>query len=354
MDRWRKLVLAAPLRLQSYTEAQANADPAKGWLSQYTLDATGARLIVGMDGVANPSAPADPSKDTYLASWCGQVNCNSAGFSRGVATNWGGTWTELDMTGLPNRFPNAVTFDPGDATNSTIYLVFNGFNRKFIEGPGAGVKHVYRGKLAKNASGVSVTWTDLSVGFPDVPATDVVVVGNKLVVATDLAVFVADKRATPEAITWQRVGLPIQLPNLTLPLTTVFDLHVSGDGFLYAATRAAASRPVRPRYFFRLDVPAHRSLPVGRRTRRSPSSSTVCEIDSRRSGRLSRRTVDRAMWKVRVRCRTQVNPVAPGPAELGVTHVFEHTVVMFNGARRCGVVIVAGDEDPVDPACARL
>lgn len=221
----------------SYTEAQASADPTRGWQSQYTLDETGARLIVGLDGVADRSAPADPTKDTYLASWCGQANCNSAGFSRGVATNWGGTWTELDMTGLPNRFPNAVTFDPGDATNSTIYLVFNGFNRRFIEGPGAGVKHVYKGKLSKGASGaVTVAWTDLSVGFPDVPATDVVIVGNKLVVSSDLAVFVADKRATPETIKWKRVGLPININGLTLPLTTVFDLHVSGNGFLYAAT----------------------------------------------------------------------------------------------------------------------
>ena len=220
----------------SYTEAQAAADPGRGWLSQYTLDDTGARLIVSLDGVADRSAPADPTKDTYIASWCGQGNCNSAGFTRGVATNWGGGWKELDMTGLPNRFPNAVVFDPGDATNSTIYLAFNGFNRRFIEGPGAGVKHVYKGKLAKVGGNVTVTWTDLSVGFPDVPATDIVIVGNKLVVGTDLAVFVADKRATPGTIKWKRVGLPITVPGITLPLTTVFDLHVSGDGWLYAAT----------------------------------------------------------------------------------------------------------------------
>ncbi len=75
------------------------------------------------------------------------------GFTRGVATNWGGAWTELDLTGLPDRFPNNVTFDPSDPTNSTIFLVFNGFNRRFIEGPGAGTKHVYRGKLSKAADG---------------------------------------------------------------------------------------------------------------------------------------------------------------------------------------------------------
>ncbi len=220
----------------AYTRAEAAADPNKGWQKLYTLDATGARLIVGMDAVADRKAPQDPSKDTYIASWCGEANCNSAGFTRGVATNWGGAWTELDLTGLPNRYPNAVTFDPYDRTNSTVYLVFNGFNRRFIEGPGAGVKHVYRGKLTKTATGVAVTWTDLSVGFPDVPATDVVVVGDKLVVGTDLGVLVADRRADPAHIRWRRVGANSGRSGIALPLTAVYDLHVSRDGHLYAAT----------------------------------------------------------------------------------------------------------------------
>jgi len=220
----------------SYTPEQATADPDNGWKPQYTLDDTGLRLIVGMDAVADPGAPADPGRDTYIASWCGQANCNSAGFTRGVATNWGGTWTELDLTGLPNRFPSNVALDPADRTNSTVYLVFNGFNRRFIEGPGAGVKHVYRGKLAKSPSGVTVTWTDLSVGFPDVPATDVVVVGNKLVVSTDLGVLVADRRAGPNTVKWRRVGPAPGATRVSLPLTTAFDIHVSRDGFLYAAT----------------------------------------------------------------------------------------------------------------------
>lgn len=220
----------------SYTPEQAEADEDNGWTPLHALDATGARLIVGMDAVADPKAPTDPSRDTYLASWCGESNCNSAGFSRGVATNWGGAWTELDMTGLPNRYPSAVTFDPTDKTNSTIYLVFNGFNRRFIEGPGAGVKHVYRGKLAQTPGGVAVSWTDLSVGFPDVPATDVLIVGNKLVVATDVGVLVADRRATPDTIKWRRVGPVPGGSSSALPVTTVFDIHASADGNLYAAT----------------------------------------------------------------------------------------------------------------------
>jgi hypothetical protein len=220
----------------SYTAEEAVADPERGWKHLFALDTTGERLTVGLDAAADPSAPADPSKDVVYAAWCGEANCNSAGFTRGVATNWGGTWTELDMTGLPHRFPNAVTIDPTDRTNATVYLVFNGFNRRFIEGPGAGVKHVFRGKLSKTAQGgASVAWTDLSVGFPDVPATDVVVSGRKLVVGTDLGVLVADKGSSPSSIRWRRVGgSPGE--GRALPLTTVFDLHVGVDGNLYAAT----------------------------------------------------------------------------------------------------------------------
>ena len=68
------------------------------------------------------------------------------------------------------------------------------------------------------------------------PATDVVVVGNKLVVSTDLGVLVADKRATPAIIRWRRVGPAPGATPFSLPLTTAFDLHVSANGFLYAAT----------------------------------------------------------------------------------------------------------------------
>jgi hypothetical protein len=219
----------------SYTAAQAEADADNGWKPAYTLDTTGARLVVALDAVADPSAPADKAKDTVIAAWCGQSNCNSAGFTRGVATNWGGAWRELDLTGLPNRYPDAVTFDPSDS--STVYLGFNGFNRRFIEGPGAGVKHVYRGKLSKAADGtVSVAWTDLSVGFPDVPVTDIVIAGNSLYVGTDLGVLVADRRATPDTIRWRRVGFNSGTSASALPLTAVFDLHAGADGQLYAAT----------------------------------------------------------------------------------------------------------------------
>jgi hypothetical protein len=232
----------------SWTAAQNAIDAAHGWRSLHATDAAGATMVVGLDAVADPAHPADPARDTVFAAWCGTSNCNSAGFTRGLATNWGGTWRDLDLTGLPNRFPNAVTIDPDDPANSTIYLVFNGFNRRFVEGPGAGVKHVYRGKLSKRADGsVAVAWTDLSVGFPDVPATDVVLVGRRIVVGTDLGVLVADKAASPSAIRWRRVGFNAGSAPSALPLTSVFDLHIGPDGYLYAAThgRGVWRTPVR-------------------------------------------------------------------------------------------------------------
>src|SRR2546421_11417 len=62
--------------------------------------------------------------------WCGP--CNNAGFTRGVATNYGGTWHQVTLpAGVPNRFLAGVPIDPADADGSTAYLVVNGFSRRF-------------------------------------------------------------------------------------------------------------------------------------------------------------------------------------------------------------------------------
>jgi hypothetical protein len=61
---------------------------------------------------------------TYVA-WCGP--CNPAGFSRGIATNYGGTWHALTLPAdFPNRFIQAVTVDRANPAH--IYVVFNGFS----------------------------------------------------------------------------------------------------------------------------------------------------------------------------------------------------------------------------------
>ena len=230
----------------AYTEEKAEADPTHGWTKVGDLK-TGGRMTVGLDAVADPAHPADASKDVVYAAWCGEVNCNSTGFTSGVATNYGGTWRELSMKDsdskleLPNRYPNAVWIDDQAVTQtaprgSTIYLVYNGYNRRFIEGPGAGVKHVFKGVVSTTANSdgaLTVNWTDISGNMPDVPATDIERVGNLLVVGTDYGVLVS---TSLDGGTWKRVGGVPGSGSSALPLTSVYDLDVGPDGFLYAGT----------------------------------------------------------------------------------------------------------------------
>ena len=148
-------------------------------------------MTVGLDAIADP-AQAEVFQRCRLRGLVRDEQLQQRRLQRGVATNYGGTWNELDMTGLPNRYPGAIYIDqPADPAGGTVYLAFNGYNRRFIEGPGAGVQHVFKGVLTKGTGGaVSVKWTDISGNMPDVPATDVLRIGNKLVVGTDYGVIV--------------------------------------------------------------------------------------------------------------------------------------------------------------------
>lgn len=141
------------------------------------------------------------------------------GFARGVSTNAGGAWRQIDVAGLPNRYISAVAIDAADATGKTAFLGFNGFSRTWTEGPGAGVGHLWR-----TADG-GAHWTDVSGGLPDVPVNDVVIRGGKWIVATDLGVVVSSDAGK----SWSRLGSG-------LPYTTAMDLTVGPDSRLYAAT----------------------------------------------------------------------------------------------------------------------
>ena len=225
------------------TPAQTTSLANHGWTKQTSLP-KGSEMTVGLDALADPTDPSDASKDAIVAAWCGESNCNSAGFTRGVRTNIGGTgWHELSMTGLPSRYPNAVWIDQvgrdsaGAPQSATIYLVFNGYNRRFIEGPGSGEDHVWKGVIGTDGT---VQWSDESTGFPDVPATDVLRVGDKLVVGTDYGVMVGDLDANGDVTSWKRIGGQSGTAG-ALPLTTVFDLTLGpadepGGQNLYAAT----------------------------------------------------------------------------------------------------------------------
>ena len=151
-------------------------------------------------------------------SWCGP--CNNRGFTRGVATNAGGTWHQVDLSASPvaNRFLAGVTIDPADTSGRTAYVVANGFSRRWTEGPGAGQGHLY---LTRDAGG---TWTDVSGVLPDVPASSLVVTGSTWYLGTDLGVVTSTDRGA----SWHRVT--------GFPYVTVMQLRLGPDGVVYAAT----------------------------------------------------------------------------------------------------------------------
>ena len=125
------------------------------------------------------------SGNRALATWCGP--CNNTGFGRGavVGTFANGSWTfkpvDLDGNGVPNRYLAGAAIDPKNANH--LVLGVNGFSRRFTEGPGAGVGHIYESFDAGK------TWKDTSGNLPDVPVNDVVVLpSGGMLASTDLGV----------------------------------------------------------------------------------------------------------------------------------------------------------------------
>ena len=99
---------------------------------------------------------------TAYVSWCGP--CNNAGFARGIATNAGGTWHQLTLAStFPNRFVQGLTIDPTNTQHA--YAAINGFSRRFTEGPGAGIGHVFE------TTDGGASWSDVSANLPDVPTS---------------------------------------------------------------------------------------------------------------------------------------------------------------------------------------
>ena len=166
-----------------------------------------------------------------LATWCGPCSNGGAPFARGAVVGtfnestktWTVTPLDLPVGGtVPNRTLQGAAINPNDPND--MFLGINGFSRRYTEGPGAGVGHVYESKDGGQ------TWASIdgsgAGAFPDIPVNDVVVLPDEsLVAATDLGVVYRAAGQTQ----WTRLGS-------SLPTTTVMDLSVGPDGNLYVGT----------------------------------------------------------------------------------------------------------------------
>ncbi|MGH6656517.1 MAG: glycosyl hydrolase [Actinocrinis sp.] len=201
----------------------------------YAIRATSDWTDVYDLGAGNQATAVADSGGRIYAAWCGS-GCNSPGFTRGIAVgNADGTgWHQLNLPAdgtVPNRYLSGLQIDPHNSNH--VFVAVNGFSRKWTEGPGAGVGHIF-----ESWDG-GVTWRDISKNLPDVPANAVKLTpSGGLVLATDLAVFYRAAHSSE----WKVLGE-------NLPLNATLDLTIGPDGKVYAAThgRGIWSLPVPSR-----------------------------------------------------------------------------------------------------------
>jgi hypothetical protein len=183
-------------------------DTACSWTPVYDLGA--ANAVTALSSANNGSI--------IYAAWVGGGGNPGPTFADGIATNYGGTWHQVNMTGLPDRYIAGVTVDPGNPAHA--YAIFNGYSRRFI--PGGGVGHVF-----ETWNG-GQSWTDISGNLPDIASDALVLSHNQLALATDGGVFTAREGHGTRTF-WSRLGHG-------LPNAAVDDLTQGPNGYIYAAT----------------------------------------------------------------------------------------------------------------------
>jgi hypothetical protein len=168
----------------------------------------------------------DVSGDTIYAGWCGPISCDpDAEFVSGIDTNVGGEWHRVvgpsivnGGDALPNRWISSIRIDPGDPFH--VYAVYGEYRRPWTAEPRPD------GHVFETIDG-GESWTDISGNMPGAPATDLLIVGEKLVVSMDVGVFVADA-ANPTF--WSKLGSGI--PNVAVNSLTL----TPDGGSIVAAT----------------------------------------------------------------------------------------------------------------------
>jgi hypothetical protein len=197
------------------------------WTTVFELGANGSPGVppsttdkeLGYD--ANQATGIDMRGDNAYVGWCGPCSVRATGtFASGIATNVGGSqppqfnmsngWHIAAANGLPQRFITSVTIDPNDPTGKTVYATLGGYSSHWIP-PGAlgedtskiGTGHLFVSHDAGQ------TFTDISGDLPDAPADAVIPVAGKLVVGTDIGVYVSGDGGATWSILGDLPAMPV-------------------------------------------------------------------------------------------------------------------------------------------------
>ena len=181
----------------------------KGWQTVCAGASCDWKIVYDTGDGHQTTALADNGTTIY-AGWCGPCNpATGVPFARGLATNYGGSWHELNVNGLPNRYITSIASDPADPAHA--YITFGSYSRRWI--PTAGDGHVFE------THNGGATWTNVTGNLPDAPVYKLVIRGGQLVVGSEVGAFIAN-RSQPTS--WSRLGQ-------NLPKVTVWDLAVTRD-----------------------------------------------------------------------------------------------------------------------------
>jgi sugar lactone lactonase YvrE len=170
------------------------------------------------DGNAVTALSSARNGRVIYAAWVGGGGNPGPSFATGIATNYGGSWHEVNTSGLPDRYINGMTVDPSNPAHA--YAIFNGYSRRWI--PGGGVGHVFETYNGGRS------WQDISGNLPDIASDALVLEGGRLALATDLGMYTAQAGRGSRTF-WSRLGTG-------LPNASVNDVTPGPDGYIYAAT----------------------------------------------------------------------------------------------------------------------
>jgi len=139
----------------------------------------------------NPLYAAHYGTVTTLAISPKNGNIIWAGTDNGLlwkTTTGGPVWTKITAPNLPNRWVSHVQIDPADP--NVVYATYSGFR-----------EDVHTAYVFRTRDGGS-HWTNISANLPQAPVNDLLALGSRLYVATDVGVFTS----SAGTIRWHAIG----------------------------------------------------------------------------------------------------------------------------------------------------